>query len=213
MSDPEDTSELPSSDPSASNARKRRIALRKQANTSKKIALDDFILTEMSEFSQNSSSKQKQQRVVPKYDPEVPMSKEQAANWRREARRVRNRQSAAASRQKTRTKIAELESLSRYWEGKYQDLKLRLMTYESEHNVKLNLGQEEDAGARAAMELSGVAAAVAMASNEIKTVDCSNADTNDDGNDDSNDAASTNTTGDDKYHGGDEEVEVVIEAL
>ena len=37
-----------------------------------------------------------------KYEPQVPMSKEETAAWRREQRRKRNRESAAASRQRHR---------------------------------------------------------------------------------------------------------------
>lgn len=44
-----------------------------------------------------------------RYVPAVPMSKEELTLWRKEARRVRNRESAAASRQKTQKRIVELE--------------------------------------------------------------------------------------------------------
>lgn len=56
-----------------------------------------------------SSSESKQNRTQVKYNPDIPMSKEQLAAWRREARRVRNRESAAASRQRIRNRISELE--------------------------------------------------------------------------------------------------------
>jgi bZIP transcription factor len=55
------------------------------------------------------SSDSKQNRTQVKYNPDIPMSKEQLAAWRREARRVRNRESAAASRQRIRSRISELE--------------------------------------------------------------------------------------------------------
>lgn len=45
-----------------------------------------------------------------RYEPGVPMTKEELQKWRKQARRVRNRESAAASRQKTRERINELES-------------------------------------------------------------------------------------------------------
>jgi Basic region leucine zipper len=45
-----------------------------------------------------------------RYEPEVPMPKSELAKWRKEARRVRNRESAAASRHKTRLRIEELEA-------------------------------------------------------------------------------------------------------
>ena len=55
------------------------------------------------------------------YTPNVPMNKEQLTAWRREARRVRNRQSAAASRQKIRDRIEELESQVLCWKRQYND--------------------------------------------------------------------------------------------
>jgi len=44
-----------------------------------------------------------------RYDPGVTMTKEELKAWRKEARRVRNRESAAASRKKNREAIDELE--------------------------------------------------------------------------------------------------------
>lgn len=44
-----------------------------------------------------------------RYDPGVPMTREELKNWRKEARRVRNRESAAASRKKNKERITELE--------------------------------------------------------------------------------------------------------
>lgn len=54
-----------------------------------------------------------------RYDPEVPMDKDQLAAWRKEARRVRNRESAAASRQRIRDRITELEDEIGQWKQKY----------------------------------------------------------------------------------------------
>ncbi|CAJ1942546.1 unnamed protein product [Cylindrotheca closterium] len=61
-----------------------------------------------------------------RYDPDVPMSKEQLAAWRREARRVRNRESAAASRQRIRNRISELEDEVGEWKNKYAQALQRL---------------------------------------------------------------------------------------
>jgi hypothetical protein len=55
-----------------------------------------------------------------RYVPEVPMTKEQVKAWRREARRIRNRESAAECRRKTRDRIAELERQLGDLEHKYQ---------------------------------------------------------------------------------------------
>lgn len=54
-----------------------------------------------------------------RYVPGVPMSREELSAWRKEARRVRNRESAAASRQKTRKRIEELEDQVRHLQSKY----------------------------------------------------------------------------------------------
>lgn len=57
----------------------------------------------------------KKKKPQMKYDPDVPMSKEEATAWRREQRRKRNRESAAASRQRQRDRISELEAeVARY---------------------------------------------------------------------------------------------------
>jgi hypothetical protein len=66
------------------------------------------------------TKKRKQlKRTQIRYDPDVPMSKEQLAAWRREARRVRNRESAAASRQRIRSRINELETEVDQYKSKY----------------------------------------------------------------------------------------------
>lgn len=54
-----------------------------------------------------------------RYEPVIPMSKTELSKWRKEARRVRNRESAAASRRKTRDRIDELESQVKELEAKY----------------------------------------------------------------------------------------------
>ena len=55
-----------------------------------------------------------------KYDPEVPMTKEEATAWRRDQRRRRNRESAAASRQRQRDRIDELEMELNHWKSKFE---------------------------------------------------------------------------------------------
>mmetsp|Transcript_23380 Transcript_23380/g.57514 ORF Transcript_23380/g.57514 Transcript_23380/m.57514 type:complete len:253 (+) Transcript_23380:93-851(+) len=55
-----------------------------------------------------------------KYDPDVPMTKEEATAWRREQRRKRNRESAAASRQRQRDRINVLEGEVEAWKSKYE---------------------------------------------------------------------------------------------
>lgn len=60
------------------------------------------------------------------YEPENPMSKEEAAEWRKQARRKRNRESAAASRNKVRNRIMELEDEVEEWKNKYSTVLKRI---------------------------------------------------------------------------------------
>jgi bZIP transcription factor len=121
-----------SEDPAA--ARKRRIQQRRRcANTEEE---DDYAptakrtrneKTSTSDDESDESSPSSQQQVPSlrgikkqtRYEPGVPMPKDQLAAWRKEARRVRNRESAAASRQKTRQRIEELEVIVSELEQKY----------------------------------------------------------------------------------------------
>jgi hypothetical protein len=70
------------------------------------------------EVKGNTSAKKPQM----KYDPDVPMTKEDATTWRREQRRKRNRESAAASRQRQRDRITELEVEVDDWKTKYESM-------------------------------------------------------------------------------------------
>jgi len=71
-----------------------------------------------------STSTGKKQQM--KYDPDVPMTKEEAAKWRREQRRKRNRESAAASRQRQRDRITELEVHVENWKSKFEGVMARI---------------------------------------------------------------------------------------
>ena len=66
------------------------------------------------------------------YEPDVEMTKEQLTAWRREARRVRNRESAAASRMKTKNRITELEEEVNDYKSKYEAALQKLAEYEAE---------------------------------------------------------------------------------
>lgn len=115
-------------DPSlTAQARKRRMERRAKKpqgeeeawSSNKKLRLTE----EVSSDSEDSSAEPKPSTTLSKdalakipgvkkqarYVPAVAMSKEELTLWRKEARRVRNRESAAASRQKTQKRIAELE--------------------------------------------------------------------------------------------------------
>jgi len=66
----------------------------------------------------------------------VSMSRDELKVWRKEARRVRNRESAAASRLRTRSKIEELESKLNLIQKKYSAALQRISELESGENPK-----------------------------------------------------------------------------
>lgn len=66
-----------------------------------------------------------------RYVPTVNMTKEELTLWRKEARRVRNRESAAASRQKTQNRIAELEEEVGTLTKKYEAALRRIVELEA----------------------------------------------------------------------------------
>ena len=73
-----------------------------------------------------NANPQKKKKPQNKYEPDVPMTKEEAAVWRREQRRKRNRDSAAASRQRQRDRIVELEAELGEWKAKFSAVMDRL---------------------------------------------------------------------------------------
>ena len=81
-----------------------------------------------------------------KYDPEEPMTKEQAAVWRREQRRKRNRESAAASRQRQRDRITELEAEVEDWKRKYEATMEKINKLEAEAGKVLNSDKDTTPG-------------------------------------------------------------------
>lgn len=77
----------------------------------------------------------------------VGMTAEEISEWRKEQRRERNRESAAASRNKTRARIEELEGEVDNWKSKYFDMenKMRQMERQIELLTKLcNSNQVQD---------------------------------------------------------------------
>jgi hypothetical protein len=85
-------------------------------------AADDALPPKKRKVAKKESAKESDEqskKMQVRYDPEVPMGKDQLAVWRKEARRVRNRESAAASRQRIRDRITELEGEIGQWKQKY----------------------------------------------------------------------------------------------
>lgn len=77
----------------------------------------------------------KKKKPQNKYEPDVPMTKEEAAAWRREQRRKRNRESAAASRQRQRDRITELETELGEWKAKFSAVMGRLNAAEAARGI------------------------------------------------------------------------------
>jgi len=109
--------------PAAAAARKRRIELRNQQRNAS--ITSDGGDDSLSETENKRPRVEDEPEVDPvpsdpkpsltgiklqhRYDPGVKMTREELKVWRKEARRVRNRESAAASRERNRERIAELE--------------------------------------------------------------------------------------------------------
>jgi hypothetical protein len=70
-----------------------------------------------------------------KYEPPKAMNKEDAAAWRREQRRVRNRLSAATSRQKQKDRITELEQEVQGWKNKVDSIFSRIKVLEEASGI------------------------------------------------------------------------------
>ena len=121
-------------------ARKRRIELRSKKrhlddeHGEKRVCIrDDEYYTVVPE-DVSSVLKKPSIRGIKKqarYDPGVPMTKEELVAWRKEARRVRNRESAAESRMRTRNRIDELESEMDVLKSKYSAALQRIVELEA----------------------------------------------------------------------------------
>lgn len=101
----------------------------------RKISESENSATTTTRTTTTTSSSKRAKRPQMRYEPDVPMTKEQAAAWRREQRRKRNRESAAASRQRQRDRIAELELEVEEWKEKFQAAFLRLEELERQHGI------------------------------------------------------------------------------
>jgi len=125
---------------------------------------DDDATTSTSNSASNSKKRKKggssnKKKTQIRYDPDIPMNKEQLAAWRREARRVRNRESAAASRQRIRNRITELEEELDSWRSKYNQAIERL-----EHLEQVQRSQRSGITGQESNEALAAAAAAAAGS-------------------------------------------------
>lgn len=133
----------------SSLARKRRIEKLRQGNEANKKPKFDETTDETLEPDETMSDPHRKPSICgikkqARYEPGVPMTREQLAIWRKEARRVRNRESAAASRQKTRERIEELEGQIEDIMAKYESALQRIIELESGSNTTTPQNLMED---------------------------------------------------------------------
>lgn len=112
-------SEIVKSSTSVSSNNNSKLSKRKRKGSCRDNGESDDAppLTKVSSMLLKSKSKYQNH-----YAPVIKLTLEEEAEWRREARRKRNRDSAAASRQKTRSKIQDLEQEVQEWKSKYDAL-------------------------------------------------------------------------------------------
>jgi hypothetical protein len=111
-------------DPTIARKRRKEIISNLRQSTKR---LKEEETHEVESVQENEKCRTKYQNH---YEPDIPMTKEQTAEWRKEARRKRNRESAAASRNKVRNRIAELEQEVQEWKTKYSALLERIEALE-----------------------------------------------------------------------------------
>jgi len=101
-------------------ARMRRIQLRQKR--SRVEDEDEAKISDCDTSCDEEKDENKRAKKQARYEPETAtnMTKDELSAWRKEARRVRNRESAAASRQKTRQRIDELEGEVAVLQTKYK---------------------------------------------------------------------------------------------
>lgn len=126
--------------------RQRESKKNKQSEAKTTAAITASILAaDPATFSDNDTANNKKTQI--QYNPDVPMTKEQLTAWRREMRRVRNRESAAASRRKVRDRIEELEEEVEVWKKRYEEVMRRLDGGKGEGNGgEEGDGEEEEKG-------------------------------------------------------------------
>ena len=73
------------------------------------------------------------------YTPPEQMTSEQLRQWRKEQRRERNRQSAAASRLQTKQRITQLEAEVRMYQSQYEEMKVQMEGMERQIQMLLNV--------------------------------------------------------------------------
>jgi len=128
---PDNSLLVPSALASFVNEEEHPIKARRVSNCSE-LGKSDVQMSASSTKKKPSTIKKKPQM---KYDPDVPMNKEEAALWRREQRRKRNRESAALSRQRQRDRIGDLEVEVDEWKTKVELIMERIKKLEEKSGI------------------------------------------------------------------------------
>jgi hypothetical protein len=118
--------------------KRRRVALEEEpVSVSSSSVLDASTTSKATPDQIRESMRKKKPHItgikkLARYDPGVAMTKEELKAWRKEARRVRNRESAAASRKKNREAIDSLESQLSESKSKYDAALQYILTLEKQ---------------------------------------------------------------------------------
>lgn len=111
--------------PKAAKPRAKKPKAATAATTTTTTATKSTAASALSASAQQQAAADAKKAQI-QYNPDIPMTKEQLTAWRREMRRVRNRESAAASRRKVRDRIEELEEEVNMWKMRYGEVMERL---------------------------------------------------------------------------------------
>jgi len=117
-----ETTETPTTEPRNCNNKRPRVVL--DVDSEPVVVSSSDAAMESSKVDIMESIKKKKPHITgikkqSRYDPGVTMTKDELKAWRKEARRVRNRESAAASRQKNRETIDKFEGEVKVVQTKY----------------------------------------------------------------------------------------------
>mmetsp|Transcript_4198 Transcript_4198/g.8295 ORF Transcript_4198/g.8295 Transcript_4198/m.8295 type:complete len:275 (+) Transcript_4198:139-963(+) len=132
---------VPSMESSALARKRRREKLVGSLSSTPDEVMSNKVVKVESDYSSDDSTRQGKgsKRPQMKYEPEIPMTKEEASVWRREQRRKRNRESAAACRKRQRDRIAELEIEVGEWKAKFDKALAKLNEIEGGANSQVNV--------------------------------------------------------------------------
>lgn len=132
---------VPSVESSALARKRRREKLVGSLSSTPNEMLSNKVVKVESDYSSDDSTRQMKgsKRPQMKYEPDIPMTKEEASVWRREQRRKRNRESAAACRKRQRDRIAELEIEVGEWKAKFDKALAKLNDIERGDSSQVNV--------------------------------------------------------------------------